>query len=140
MISKKEIIIQKTDKSNKFAVLDEPTFLKLGGKCTAGDKEITVREAEKIATDLDAHTSAFLKMFKIGDTHNHRERIRKSFMGGHGISHLYLLLKDHKLLGKDGRRQDQWWQGTCHTARASLKCFPTLWNPSRKTEGRRMPA
>merc|ERR1711867_210491 len=58
-IEKKEIVIQETDKSSKYAVMTEETLIKMGEKHTRNDKEISMDEAVKVAANLDLHTDTY---------------------------------------------------------------------------------
>ena len=91
-----ELVMLKTDKSDKFCPVSPEAFTMMGREHTSKDREITRKEAYQIHEHQDCHTSQMLKCFQMGASHGHQKRMRESYLGGKGIAPMNLLVKDHK--------------------------------------------
>ena len=97
-----ELVIMKTDKSGKLVPIDRDVYVEMGKAHTSGDEEITMAEVLKMSEDIDNHSSAYLRMFNMGEAWGHQKRLRRSFLGGQAPSPMYLLIKDHKKWDPEG--------------------------------------
>ena len=97
-----KVIFLKTDKSGRFAVSDVESYLTMGDPHTSKDLEIGMEEVVRRADLLDCHSLMFIKMFNIGQAHNHGWRMRESYLGSDCPAPMYLLIKDHKGRNPDG--------------------------------------
>ena len=96
-INKDEVIIMKTDKSNKFVVTTPDNYVKMGEEHTAKDKEITWKQMRELETVVSSHTMAWDSIWNTGEDHGHNSRVIKSRMTRSGNqATLSLLYKDHK--------------------------------------------
>ena len=69
---------------------------------TKGDKVITYRETHDIQKRLNHHTTAWIKMVKLGQQWDHGERFRETCLNrSASVPALSLLIKVHKLI-KEG--------------------------------------
>ena len=96
MIKGGEMVMLKTDKSDKLCPVSPEAFNLMGQEHTSKDREISRGEAYKIHEHQDCHTSQLLKCFQMGASHGHQKRMRESYLGGKGIAPMNLLVKDHK--------------------------------------------
>ena len=60
------IIILDTDKTNKYVVVDQDTYLKMGAKHISKDAIITQQEVEVIQGDANRHLSMWIKIWAWG--------------------------------------------------------------------------
>ena len=96
-IKERSLIVIKTDKSSRFAVVSEEAYLRLGQVHTGKDKIITRKELIETEKLLNAHCVAWGKVWRSGDDHDHRGRIINSKKtASENTADLYILLKDHK--------------------------------------------
>ena len=92
-----EIVITMTDKSSKMCVMKREEYLRLGEVHVGGDKEIDRPEIQRRERTLNQHTISLLKMWRTGQDHGHKDRIRQSkFTNSENRAELYLSYKDHK--------------------------------------------
>ena len=102
MSAQETVVFMQTDKSGRPAVSDVESYLRMGDPHISKDLEIDMEEVVKRADLLDSHASMYIKMFNIGQAHNHGWRMRESFLGSDCPAPLYLLIKDHKGRNSDG--------------------------------------
>ena len=96
-LREKEIIIMKTDKSNKFSVTSVEDYIKLGEEHTGKDKEITLAEITEREKILNGHCSMWIKMWGVAEAHNQSDRVRGSrITHSCNVASMTLLHKDHK--------------------------------------------
>ena len=96
-LKKEEIIIMKTDKSNRFVVTNVEEYLKMGEAHVSKDKEISRNEVQEIQKIVNGHSMAFSLIFNSGQDHNHTARIiRSKNSNSENQASLNLLYKDHK--------------------------------------------
>ena len=96
-IREKKIIVIKTDKSSRFAVASEESYLRMGRVHTAKDRVIKRKEVVEIEKLLNNHCVAWGKLWGSGDNHEHRSRIINSKKtNSENTADMYILLKDHK--------------------------------------------
>ena len=96
-INKEEIIIMKTDKSNKFVVTTPDNYAEMGEEHIKKDKEITWKQVRELETVVSSHTLAWDLIWNTGDDHGHNNRVIKSRVTRSGNqATLSLLFKDHK--------------------------------------------
>ena len=92
-----ELVICKTDKSQKLAVLSTEEYLRVGREHTEKDIEITVEEVDEIQDDVNNHCSMLIKIFQIGEDWGHQSRHREMRINHSATpSSMYMLIKDHK--------------------------------------------
>merc|ERR1712105_451297 len=92
-----ELIVMKTDKSNKFAVTSVDNYLKMGQAQIKNDKEINRQEICEREKILNGHSKMWCKMLSIGENFNHQDRVMESkTTRSNNLASMYLLLKDHK--------------------------------------------
>ena len=72
----KEIVMTTTDKSNKTSVMPPETFEIAMEKHVSGDKEIDVKEGNKIAGSLGKHSKSYVKIIGIGKNHGQKDHKR----------------------------------------------------------------
>ena len=71
--------------------------LEMGKVHTSKDKEITGKKVAEIERNLNGHASMWIKMWGVGEHHNHTSRVRESrITHSKNIASMTLLLKDHK--------------------------------------------
>ena len=101
-IKEGEIIVVKTDKSGKLAVVAVEDYIKMGEIHTSNDKEVDEEKSKEIQRKLNGNVSMWLKITNIGEDWNHGDRFRETCIN-HSctISSMYLLIKDHKTV-KEG--------------------------------------
>ncbi|MCP3678952.1 MAG: hypothetical protein GY782_01110, partial [Gammaproteobacteria bacterium] len=98
-----ELFILETDKTNKFAAVDQDTYLKMGGKHTDKDLVISPQEAEAVQAEANGHVSMWIKMLGMGEAWGHGPRIRESLIQQSCVvPPMKLLVKDHKKVPEDG--------------------------------------
>ena len=99
-IKKGELLILKTDKSGKMCVASREMYLEMGKPHTKDDDLIYEDEAKLIQSRLNAHCTMLSKMFKIGCNWDMNGRIIDTVTSESiEIPPMYLLVKDHKLVG-----------------------------------------
>ena len=97
-ISSGEIMIIKTDKSSKLAVITPEKYKELGQEHVSKDKIISRQEVIDMEEVLNGHSRAWANIFGSGKDHKHFERIIASkTTHSENIADLYLMYKDHKL-------------------------------------------
>ena len=91
------------DKTNKFAAVDQDTYLKMGAKHTNKELVISQQEAEAIQGKAKGHVSMWIKMLGMREAHGHGPRIRESLIQEScTVPPMKLLVKDHNKLPADG--------------------------------------
>ena len=96
-IQKGEIVVVKTDKSGKLAVMEKEKYRIMGLKGCLEDRKIDRQELLKIEKKLNDHTRMLLKVFNAGESHNHLTRITNSkIVNSENTASKYYLFKDHK--------------------------------------------
>ena len=92
-----DIVIMKTDKSNKFAVTTMEKYIELGKKHVNKDKEIDWDEMAEHEKILNGHSTMWCKMNNAGEDKGHKNRIIESKVSkSKNIAKMYVLYKDHK--------------------------------------------
>merc|ERR1712082_501212 len=89
-----ELFILETDKTNKFATVDQDT-----------DKDLVIspQEAEAVQAEANGHVSMWIKMLGMGEAWGHGPRIRESLIQQSCVvPPMKLLVKDHKKVHEDG--------------------------------------
>ena len=93
-----ELLVIKTDKSGKFAIIDKAHYLEIGKMHTKNDKEIGRKEIVEREKVINGHARMWCMMTQAGEHFDHEERIMTSkTTKSNNLSSLYFLLKDHKL-------------------------------------------
>ena len=97
-IKKKEIVVFSTDKSGRFSV-DTPSNYEEAVKVhTNKDEEIDHDRVRSIETTVNHHMRHFNRMFNVGSTHGHEDRVTAATLSTHTPPPpLYGLRKDHKV-------------------------------------------
>ena len=99
-----EVIVTKTDKSGKLAIMPMWIYEEMGKVHTNKDREIDDHEVAKIQRDLNKHARLLLKIFGVGEGHGERNvnRMTSAFTSkAEDVPLLSLLVKDHKVV-KEG--------------------------------------
>ena len=92
-----EIIVTETDKSKKFCVIKSEQYLASGQKHTKKDLKISYDQVKTIQKIVNDHSSCLQKIFGIGASWGHEDRLSNSMTDrGEVVAPLYLLVKDHK--------------------------------------------
>ena len=96
-IKEGEIVIMKTDKSNKFCVATREEYIKMGEIHTKNDKKITREEIHEIEKQLNGHSVAWVKMWGTGADNGHQDRVIDSkTTKSNNLASMYIAYKDHK--------------------------------------------
>ena len=96
-IKENEIVVVETDKSGKFSVMPQQTYLEAGDKHVVEDDEISEEELEKIQKRINAAVSMFIKIFKMGEASKQVERHRGNLINhSSNPSAMKITHKDHK--------------------------------------------
>ena len=77
-IKEKKLIVIKTDKSSRFAVCSEDTYLRMGRVHTSKDRKVDRGELIETEKLLNSHCVAWGKLWRSGDHHDHRGRMINS--------------------------------------------------------------
>ena len=96
-IKARELVVFTTDKSSRFSVDTPSNYEKAIIKHTAKDQDVKGSRVKQIENVINHHMKQFNKMFKVGSTYHHENRVN-------GATHstntpappLYGLRKDHK--------------------------------------------
>ena len=98
----REIVVMKTDKTDKLAVVSWEAYMKMGEVHLQGDREIMGEDVTRIQSITNGHTSSWIKILGIGEDWQHSSRVRETTMNkGDNVAPLYILLKDHKPVVED---------------------------------------
>ena len=90
-------MVVQTDKSSKFAVMSLESYEKAGAKHTAQDEEVDLEYVIRNERHINGHMSMILKMFMVGATWSHEDRIRATkITHSLSVAPMYILYKDHK--------------------------------------------
>ncbi len=97
-IKDKKVVVFSTDKSGKFSVDTPDNYIKAVQKHTAKDQRVTNEEEEKKVENLmNHHMRQFNKMFKVGSTYDHEDRVTGATISTNTPAPpMYGLRKDHK--------------------------------------------
>ena len=99
-LKRNEIVVTNKDKSNKFSVMNPETYESAMEEHVSNDKEISVKEANRIAGVLNKHTKSFVKIIGIGKSHGvkyHKRAVANATVHKNGeIPTLKGTDKDHK--------------------------------------------
>ena len=96
-VKQKEIIVCKTDKSGRFAVLSREQYIKAGEAHTDKDAEVELEEAEEIQRILNGHMRWWAKSLNLAGDWDQEDRALRNLLN-HGLSicPMTILVKDHK--------------------------------------------
>ena len=97
-----ELLVLKTDKSGKLVPCSQDAYMEMGKVHFSKDREVNIEKVRNLSDEVAAHTSCWLKMFTVGESHGQASRFRKSFIGGDSPAPMYCLVKDHKGLDANG--------------------------------------
>ena len=82
-IKEGDLVGIKTDKSGKMGVATPDAYLEMGRQHTDKDEKVDMKTLEEMSSLVSSHTSAWLKMFGVGESQGgHPKRFRESYMGG----------------------------------------------------------
>ena len=96
-IKQKEIVVFSTDKSGRFSVDSPKNYEEAVKLHTKNGVEIDIDSVKKIENKVNQHMRQFNKMFKVGSTHQHEERVTAATISTNTPPPpLYGLRKDHK--------------------------------------------
>ena len=97
-IKDKKIVVFTTDKSGKFSVDTPNNYNGAVQKHTAKDREMSDKDGEKkVETLMNHHMKQFNKMFKVGSTYGHEDRVAGATTSTNTPAPpMYGLRKDHK--------------------------------------------
>ena len=92
-----EIVILPTDKSGLFAVTSRSTYIECGKSHTQGNTSVGWEDLKVAQRKLNGHTSMMIKVFGIGKSWKHTDRVKETMLGeAMATCPLSLLYKDHK--------------------------------------------
>ena len=74
-IEAEEILVVKTDKSNRLAVIKRADYLEMGRKSIENDKEVSRKEIIEKEKILNGHSRMWCKMQNMGENWNHESKI-----------------------------------------------------------------
>ena len=95
-----QIVVLKTDKSGKLAIMAKEEYLKIGLSKIEKDRKLTRTEIKKNEEKINSHTRMILKIVNAGEMHGHHKRIRDSKITHSETSApMYFMYKDHKKEG-----------------------------------------
>ena len=98
-IKNKECVFFKTDKSSKLCVDSVQNYAEAVSEHTVGDRIIDWDEVSSIEKLMNNHLKVFNKMFSVGVSHNHEDRIASASTATNvPPPPLYILRKDHKVV------------------------------------------
>ena len=97
-----EIVIVPTDKSGKFAVMSRRAYEEAGLAHVKNDVVVGWPDLKEAQTKLNGHIAMLIKVFRVGKSWEHQDRIRESMIGeSMSVCPISLLFKDHKGWSKD---------------------------------------
>ena len=92
-----EIVIVATDKSGKFAVMSRRAYEDSGKKHMMGDVKVGWDFLKEAQTRINGHVAMLAKIFKVGKSWDHQDRVRETIIGDSlSVCPISLLYKDHK--------------------------------------------
>ena len=92
-----EIVVVPTDKTGKFAIMSRRAYEDSGKKHVGDDKIVGWEELKEAQTRLNGHVAMMAKIFKVGKSSEHQDRVRETMMGESlSVCPVSLLYKDHK--------------------------------------------
>ena len=96
-IENDEIVVIKTDKSSKMAVMNKEEYKSMGESTRVKDRKIGREGLIRREKVLNEHTEFWTQMTKAGENHEHNRRIVKSrTSNSNNTANLYFMFKDHK--------------------------------------------
>ena len=97
-IKDKKVVVFSTDKSGKFSVDTPDNYIEAIQKHTEKDQRVTNEDEEKKVENLmNHHMRQFNKMFKVGSSHGHEDRVTGATISTNTPAPpMYGLRKDHK--------------------------------------------
>ena len=91
------LVVVKTDKSGRFSIMSMAEYERAGRVHTEKDVEVDLKFLQENQRRINGYLSMLIKIFNIGDAHNHYDRIRSlKLTMSLSVAPLYLLFKDHK--------------------------------------------
>ena len=97
-----EIIVVPTDKSGRFAIMSRRAYEAAGMVHVKNDVKVGWAELREAQTRLNGHVAMMAKIFRMGKSWDHYDRIRETIINeGLSVCPLSLLFKDHKGWSKD---------------------------------------
>ena len=92
-----EVHIMATDKSGKLACESRDQYIASMEPHVSKDSIISLEDRTKLERQLNGHTLQLGRILKIGENHNHWDRVKSALINKFGhVPVLYGLLKDHK--------------------------------------------
>ena len=92
-----ELVVMETDKSGKFTVMGQQDYIEAGYEHVQHDREIDEKELKAIERRLNAASSMYIKIFRVGEDLGHTERHRSNYIThSANASNMKMLHKDHK--------------------------------------------
>ena len=91
------LVVVRTDKSGRFAIMSMSEYERAGRVHTDKDVEVDLAFLQENQRRINGYISMLCKVFKIGEAHKHRDRVRSlKITLSLSVAPLYLLFKDHK--------------------------------------------
>ena len=91
------LVVVRTDKSGRFAIMSMEEYERAGRVHTDKDVEVDLAFLQENQRRVNGYISMLIKIFKIGDNHKHRDRVRSlKITLSISVAPMYLLFKDHK--------------------------------------------
>ena len=84
----------RTDKSGRFSVMSMEEYERAGAVHTRNDVEVNLSFLQENQRKLNGYLSMLMKIFKIGEAHKHKDRIRSLKLTlSLSVAPMYLLLR-----------------------------------------------
>ena len=91
------LVVVKTDKSGRFAIISMVEYERAGKVHTEKDVDVDLAFLQENQRRINGYISMLCKIFKIGEAHKHRDRVRSlKITLSLSVAPMYLLFKDHK--------------------------------------------
>ena len=103
-IQSKEIVVIRTDKSGKMAIIQWELYQQMGEKHLGNDKVVTWDEIYETRNVIHGHLRVLTKVFKVGEDQGKKQierTAREKQAATLTIPKMYLLIKDHKKWDKE---------------------------------------
>ena len=96
-IGEDKLLVMKTDKSGKLSVTNKEKYLEMGMVHVGDDREVGRERIRDIDKLMNEHSTAWVNIWKMGENHEHTDRIITSKTSrSENTAKLYLAYKDHK--------------------------------------------
>ena len=91
------LVVVKTDKSGRFSIMSMVEYERAGRVHTEKDLEVDLEFLQENQRRVNGYISMMCKIFQIGASHKHQDRVRSLKVTlSLSVAPMYLLFKDHK--------------------------------------------